>query len=118
MYLMKEVCGRIGMTYDTLKYYCNQGLVPDVKRDAQNRRIFDDSQVEWISNLKCLKKCGMTIHEMKKYVDLCMLGNETIPERRKMLDIKKQNLLQQKKELEESIDFIEYKMAYYDSANK
>lgn len=118
MYLMKEVCDKINMTYDTLKYYCNQGLVPNVKRDKQNRRIFDDGQVEWISNLKCLKKCGMTIQEMKEYVDLCMQGNATIPQRRVMLNIKKKKLLQQKKELEESIDFIEYKKAYYDSIDK
>ncbi|MBQ7233298.1 MAG: MerR family transcriptional regulator, partial [Bacillales bacterium] len=32
MYSMKEVCKQTDMTYETLKYYCNEGLVPTVKR--------------------------------------------------------------------------------------
>ena len=118
MFSMKEVCEKTNMTYDTLKYYCNKGLVPDVKRDLHNHRIFDDFQVEWISNLRCLKKCGMSIQEMKEYVDLCLQGNQTIPQRKQMLDKKKKMLLFQKKELEESIDFIDLKKAYYDSIDK
>ena len=42
MYTMKQACEKTGLSYETLKFYCNQGLVPNVKRDSQNRRIFDD----------------------------------------------------------------------------
>ena len=41
MYTMMQVCREVGMTYQTLKFYCNEGLVPNVKRDKNNRRIFD-----------------------------------------------------------------------------
>ena len=34
MYTMEEVCKETGMTYEGLKFYCNQGLVPNVKRDG------------------------------------------------------------------------------------
>lgn len=27
-YAMMQVCQELGMTYQTLKFYCNQGLVP------------------------------------------------------------------------------------------
>ena len=39
MYTMMQVCKETGLTYQTLKYYCNEGLVPNVKRDKNNRRI-------------------------------------------------------------------------------
>ena len=68
MYTMKEVCEKLDMTYETLKYYCNEGLVPNVKRDKNNHRIFDENTVNWISSLSCLKKCGMSIQDMKKYL--------------------------------------------------
>lgn len=42
LYSMKEVCQKTGMNYETLKFYCNQGLVPNVKRDGGNRRVFDE----------------------------------------------------------------------------
>lgn len=34
MYTMKEACEKTNLPYETLKYYCNQGLVPNVKRDS------------------------------------------------------------------------------------
>ena len=41
MYTMKDACDKTGLSYETLKFYCNQGLVPNVKRDKNNRRIFN-----------------------------------------------------------------------------
>jgi len=32
MYTMKDVCRKLNMSYDKLKYYCNEGLVPNMKR--------------------------------------------------------------------------------------
>ena len=65
MYSMKKACELTGMTYENLKFYCNEGLVPNVKRDSRNFRIFDGRDIEWIKSLTCLKKCGMSIAEMK-----------------------------------------------------
>lgn len=42
MYTMMQVCKETGLTYQTLKYYCNEGLIPNVKRDKNNRRVFDE----------------------------------------------------------------------------
>ena len=60
------------MTYQTLKFYCNQGLVPYVKRDKNNRRVFDEHDVEWVRSLTRLKRCGMSIEEMRDYLELCL----------------------------------------------
>ena len=35
MYSMKETCALTNMTYENLKFYCNEGLVPNVKRDSR-----------------------------------------------------------------------------------
>ena len=66
LYSMKEVCRKTGMTYEALKFYCNQGLVPNVKRDDHNYRVFDDREVAWIESLGCMKRCGMSIQEMQE----------------------------------------------------
>ena len=63
MYSMKETCVRTGMSYENLKFYCNEGLVPNVKRDAHNYRVFDDQDIKWIGSLNCLKNCGMSLAE-------------------------------------------------------
>lgn len=114
IYTMMNVCRELDMPYQTLKFYCNQGLVPNVKRDKNNRRIFDEKDVKWIKDLTCLKKCGMSIQEMKEYLDLCLQGESTIPERKEMLARKQDELRASVKELENSIDYIDWKQNFYD----
>ena len=114
MYTMMQVCRELDMTYQTLKNYCNEGLVPNVKRDSNNRRIFDEKDVTWIKNLTCLKKCGMSIIEMKEYLELCLQGESTIMLRKEMLTKKREALLVSVKELEDSIAYIDWKQNFYD----
>lgn len=114
MYTMMQVCKETGMTYQTLKYYCNEGLVPNVKRAGNNRRVFDGHDVKWIKDLVCLKKCGMSIQEMKEYLDLCLQGESTIPQRKEMLAAKQESLCQSIQELEDSVAYIDWKQNFYD----
>lgn len=114
MYTMKETCKELSMNYETLKFYCNQGLVPNVKRDSNNRRIFDDRDVAWLKSLACLKKCGMSIQEMKEYLALCLEGEASIPKRKKILEKKRNDLLLQLESLQNSICYIDKKQEFYD----
>lgn len=114
MYTMKEVCGQTGMTYEALKFYCNEGLVPNVKRDASNHRVFDDRDVAWIKSLTCLKNCGMSIQEMKVYIDLCLQGAASIPKRKIILAKKREQLQRRMADLQFSIDYIDWKQGFYD----
>lgn len=114
MYTMMQVCRELDMTYQTLKYYCNEGLVPNVKRDKNNRRIFDERDVKWLQNLSCLKKCGMSIQEMKEYVELCLQGQASILQRKEILTRKQEALRGSIKELEDSIAYIDWKQNFYD----
>lgn len=113
MYSMKEVCMKIGMPYETLKCYCNEGLIPNVKRDKNNYRIFDESSIEWIKNLICLKRCGMGMDEMKEYVDLCYKGESSVLTRKIMLQMKKKTLQKKLDDIQESIDYIDKKQKFY-----
>ena len=114
MYTMKEFSKQVGISYETLKYYCKEGLVPNVKRDKNNYRIFDEKNVAWLKGLQCLKKCGMSIKDMKLYMNYCLQGPSTIPERKEMLNKSKEALLNQIKEINECINFIDNKQAFYD----
>lgn len=96
---MKDVCREVGMTYETLQFYCNQGLVPNVGRDVNNHRIFDDRDVAWLKCLICLKRCGMSLREMKVYMALCRQGPSTIVQRKAVLARRRQALLQSISEL-------------------
>ena len=76
IYTMMQACKEADMTYQALKYYCNEGLVPNVKRDKNNRRIFDEKDIKWIKDLVCLKKCGMSIQERGRKI-FCVYGEKS-----------------------------------------
>lgn len=114
IYTMMQVCKEADLTYQTLKFYCNEGLIPNVKRDKNNRRIFDERNLKWIKDLVCLKKCGMSIQEMKVYLDLCLEGASTIPQRKEMLARKQEALRLSIQELEDSVAYIDWKQNFYD----
>ena len=113
-YTMMQACKETNMTYQALKFYCNEGLVPNVKRDKNNRRIFDERDIAWINSLTCLKKCGMSIQEIKDYLALCLQGEASIPQRKELLAEKQKALHLAVKELQDSIAYIDWKQNFYD----
>ena len=114
MYNMKDVCDKTNLNYETLRYYCNLGLVPNVKRDKNNYRLFDDRDVAWINGLQCLRKCGLSIKELQEYMELAKKGQSTILQRKAMLESKLSDLLDMKLEIDQSINYIHEKNMYYD----
>ena len=114
LYSMKQTCKKVGMTYEALKFYCNQGLVPNVKRDKNNYRVFDERDIEWIKGLTCLKRCGMSLEDMKSYMALCLRGKSTIRERQELLKEQRDLLVKKMEHLQEDIAYIDWKQSYYD----
>lgn len=114
MYTMLQACRETDMTYEALKFYCNEGLVPNVKRDKNNRRVFDARDIAWIKSLTCLKNCGMSIQEMKDYLQLCLLGEASIPKRKEILAGKRHELLERIAQLNDSIRYVDEKQQFYD----
>ena len=114
MFTPKGVCEEVGISYETLKFYCKEGLVPNVKRDKNNYRIFDEKNIAWLKGLQCLKKCGMSIKDMKLYMNYCMEGPSTIPERKEILNKLNESLVKKINDLNECIHFIENKQTFYD----
>lgn len=115
LYSMKETCKKTGLTYNTLKFYCNEGLIPNVKRNKSNYRVFDNNDINWITSLSYLKNCGTSIVEMKEYLNLCLKGEISIPERKIILENKLRELEHKKKEIQDSIDYIHQKQNFYDN---
>lgn len=114
IYTMKQVCGKVGISYETLRFYCNEGLVPGVARDKNNYRMFDDRNVDWLLSLQCLKRCGMSIADMKNYMNLCLGGAATIPERKQLLAALRRQLVEKVEEINGSIGYIDNKQRFFD----
>ena len=113
MYTIKEVSDRTGLSIYTLRYYDKEGLLPLIKRTPSGIRKFSDNDIAWIGLICCLKNSGMSIDHVKKFMNLCLKGEETAENRKEMLLEHKEHILQQMNELQNSLSTVNYKINHY-----
>lgn len=118
MYSIGEVSKMFNLSISTLRYYDSQGLFINIERDKSGIRKFNDKTIEAIRVIECLKKSGMQIKDIKEFMKWCSMGNETFNARKEMFIKQRENVENQIKELEKTLDMIKYKCWYYDEAIK
>ncbi len=117
-YSIGQVAKKLGLTTHTLRYYDKEGLLPSVHKSSSGLRVFTEKDLEWLIIIECLKGCGMSLKDIKHYIDMCMQGDETILERLEMFKKQKEHLVLQMQQLKEYMEKIDYKIAYYTEAAK
>ena len=83
-YTISEAAARMHLSAPTLRYYDKEGLLPFVDRSASGVRVFKESDFEWLRLIECLKATGMPIRDIKQFIDWCLEGDATLPQRRDM----------------------------------
>lgn len=117
MHTIGEISNKFNLSISTIRYYDKEGLFPNVER-KNGIRQFSDSDVESILVIECLKKSGMQIKEIKRFLDWCNQGDGTLQKRYKMFIEQKEKVLSQIAELEKALNLINYKCWYYQEACK
>ena len=119
MYTVKEVAKLLDLTEHTVRFYTDKGLVPTLKRDKNNNRLFDEESINWLTGVKYLKQCGMTVEDIKTYVDLCLKGDSTIQERYEIILKQKEIAEAQLEEAKRTVKYMDEKASHYlDIINK
>ena len=84
-YTIKHVCTELGLTVHTVRYYCDRGLVPNLRHDAHGNRLFVEESINWLRAVGFLRASGMSIAQIKHYFELCQQGAATLQERQTIL---------------------------------
>lgn len=111
-YTIGQTSEKIELSIDTLRYYEKEGLIIP-KRDSNNRRVFDETDIKWIEFIKRLKETGMRLADIKTYAKLREQGEETIEERLVLLTQQTSVLLDKQQELANNLAFLDKKIALY-----
>ncbi len=114
---ISEAAERSGLTIHTLRYYDKEGLLPFVRREG-GQRVFTQRDLEWLRLISCLRHTGMPIHEVRRYVELCVKGEDTLLERQAMILERKKLLEEQMRSLQCSMSLLSCKLAYYEQATR
>lgn len=115
-YTIGEAAAKLGITTSTLRYYDKEGLIPFVERSGGGIRIFKTEDFEWLRLIECLKATNMPIKDIKRFIDCSMKGDATLKERRDMFYERKRMVEAQMEALRETLDTINYKCWFYDTA--
>lgn len=114
-YSIGEIARMTGLSVSTLRYYEKEGLLFDVKRHSGIRE-FEDKDLNTISLIECLKTSGLQIEEIKEYMALAKEGDASLKERQQIILKSERRLLAQMDALKHSLDMINYKKWYYETA--
>lgn len=112
-YSIRQAANISGLSASTLRYYESEGLLPHIQRDENSRRYYDESNLEWISVINCLKSTNMPIEQIKAFVALHGEGDKTLHQRLEMVLKHRENVRKQIDELNEYMDHINYKVDYF-----
>lgn len=118
MYTVGEMAKMLGVTASTLRYYDKEGLLPFVERSAGGIRMFRESDLEWLRVIGCMKKAGMSLRDIRQYMELVIQGDDTIDARLEMFRRQRKTLETQMAELQHTMDMVDYKCWYYETAQK
>ncbi len=116
-YNIGEVSKQFNLSIHTLRYYEKEGIL-NIKRSKSGIRKYEDSDINTIKIVECLKSSGMQLKDIKQFIDWCNLGNETLELRQAMFENQRKIVLQKLEEIQKTLDVINYKCWYYKTANE
>lgn len=114
-YSIGEIAKMTGLSPSTLRFYDKEGLLPGLKRQG-GKRIFDESHIETLRIIECLKRSGLEIRDIRKFMELTTKGSTSYAQRRELMEERRLKTLEQIEELQKTLAVLEYKCWYYDEA--
>lgn len=118
MYSIGQVSEIFQLPISTLRYYDKEGLLPNLKRGDSGVRQFDEEALEAIRVIECLKKSGTSIKGIKDFMLWCEQGPSTYNKRLNLFEEQKKHVENEIRELENTLNMIEFKCWYYNEALK
>lgn len=115
-YTVGEMARRLGVPASTIRYYDKEGLLPFVGRSSGGIRVFTEKDFEWLRIIECLKKTGMSLKDIREYIELAMQGDETIARRLELFRKQRTVLEARMAELQQTMDTLDYKCWFYETA--
>lgn len=117
-FLIGDISAMYNISQDTLRYYDKAGLLPFVRKNKAGRREFTEDDLGYIEVIDCLKRSGIPVKEIAKFMDWCVEGDQMLPQRYQFM-IEQEAALEKKiHELQAQLDFLRWKKWYYQTANE
>ncbi|GAA0075809.1 MerR family transcriptional regulator [Clostridium sp. CTA-5] len=112
-YSIGEISKMLNISISALRYYDKEGLLPLVNRTSGNIRVFDDTDIECLRMIECLKNTGVPLKDIKQFFEWCEEGDSTIDLRYELFLNQKKKTEQKIATLQKALHSINYKCEFY-----
>lgn len=112
-YTIKQVAEKTQLSAHVLRYYEKEGLLAHVNRSQSGIRHYTEDDLEWLGLICCLKNTGMSIKQIKAFVDLSAQGKKTLKQRCDMLREHKCAVEAQIQQMNLHLDKVSHKIACF-----
>ncbi len=109
-----EVSEQCHISPDTLRYYERIGLLPPINRTPNGIRDYSELDVRRIEFIKCMRSAGLPIELLIEYYGLVQQGDQTIANRKAILEEQQEQLAAKRDEIQKTLDLLAYKISVYD----
>lgn len=117
MYTIGQVSEMFNLPISTLRYYDKEGLFPNMERISGIRQ-FSEKEIDALRVIECLKKSGMAIKHIKQFMQWCIEGSSTYPQRKELFENQRKQVEDEIERMNKVLDMLKFKCWYYDEAMK
>lgn len=116
---IQELSKQSGLAESTLRYYEKVGLLKPVPRDnSSGHRRYTDETVRVVNALSCLRTSGLSIEDMRTYLQLLEEGTQGAAQQKELFATHAKELERQIERLQIRKQYIEGKVAYWDAMER
>ncbi|GKT04616.1 MerR family transcriptional regulator [Furfurilactobacillus entadae] len=111
---IKEASEQTGVPATAIRYYESESLIPPIDRTPAGNRDIDERILRRIKFVTQMRAAGMTIENLRKYINLFDSAAETSEEERALLTAQLVEMEQKRDDLQTAIDHLHDKLDHFD----
>ena len=115
MLTIGQVSEQFQIPVSTLRYYDKEGLFPQLERSSGIRR-FGERELETLRVIECLKKSGLEIKDIRRFIQWSCEGSSTYPQRKELFERQRQAVEQELRQMEKTLSMLRFTCWYYEQA--
>lgn len=107
-YTISALSRKTGLSIHTLRFYEKEGLLRYVERTDSGRRVYGEASMGCLLGVLCMKQAGMTLPQIKAFMDITIEGVDTLPQRLEMMQSARDQLSKNKEAIERGIQLADF----------
>lgn len=111
---IKEASERLNIPKETLRYWENNGLIPEVPRNSSGYRDYTENEIKWALFIKAMRNAGMSVESLIEFVNLYNSHKDSRKAQKSIVKEQYDLLLARRNELDKTLNYLSYKLDHFE----